>query len=77
MVRKKKYVEVLTPKVKCFSQSHIEVTFADILSYMSGKTVYYNDKEYIVKIYGNGNPKNCMEGIVVTGQNKDITYATR
>ena len=70
--RKKKYVEVLTPRIKCLSQSHSEVTFADILSYMSGKTVYFNDKEYIVKTYGSGNPENSMEGIVVTGQNKDI-----
>lgn len=70
--RKKKYVEVLTPRVKCLSQSHSEVTFCGMLSYMSGKTVYYNDKEYIVKIYGSGNIENCMEGIVITGQNKDI-----
>lgn len=31
-----------------------------------------SDKEYIVKIYGSGNLDNCQEGIVVTGQNKDI-----
>ena len=39
--RKKKYVEVLTPRVKCFSQNDSEITFSDILFYMSGKTVYY------------------------------------
>lgn len=43
--RKKKYVEVLTPRVKCLSQNDSEITFSDILSYMSGKTVYYSDKE--------------------------------
>lgn len=70
--RKKKYVEVLTPRVKCFSQNDSEITFSDILSYMSGKTVYYNEKEYIVRTYGSDNLENCIEGIVVTGQNKDI-----
>ena len=35
--RKKKYVEVLTPRVKCLSQNDSEITFSDILSYMSGK----------------------------------------
>lgn len=70
--RKKKYVEVLTPRVKCLSQNDSEITFSDILSYMSGKTEYYSDKEYIVKTYGSGNLENCQEGIVVTGQNKDI-----
>ena len=50
--RKKKYVEVLTPRVKCFSNSQSEITFLDILYYMSGKTVSYSDKEYIVKTYG-------------------------
>lgn len=70
--RKKKYVEVLTPRVKCLSQNDSEITFSDILSYMTGKTVYYSDKEYIVKIYGSGNLENCQEGIIITGQNKDI-----
>ena len=70
--RKKKYVEVLTPRVKCFSQNDSEITFSDILSYMSGKTVYYNEKEYIVRTYGSDNLENCIEGIIVTGQNKDI-----
>lgn len=70
--RKKKYVEVLTPRVRCLSQNDSEITFSDILSYMNSKTVYYSDKEYIVKIYGSGNPENCQEGIIVTGQNKDI-----
>lgn len=70
--RKKKYIEVLTPRVKCLSQNDSEITFLDFLSYMSGKTVYYSDKEYIVKIYGSGNLDNCQEGIIVTGQNKDI-----
>lgn len=70
--RKKKYVEVLTPRVKCLSQNDSEITFSDILSYMSGKTVYFSDKAYIVKTYGRGNLENCQEGIVVTGQNKDI-----
>lgn len=70
--RKKKYVEVLTPRVKCFSQNDSEITFSDILSYMSGKTVSYNEKEYIVRTYGSDNLENCIEGIVVTGQNKDI-----
>lgn len=70
--RKKKYVEVLTPRVKCLSQNDSEINFSDILSYMTGKTVYYCDKEYIVKTYGSGNPENCQEGIIVTGQNKDI-----
>lgn len=71
-VRKKKYVEVLTPRVKCFSNSQSEITFLDILYYMSGKTVSYSDKEYIVKTYGCDNLENCIEGIIVTGQNKDI-----
>lgn len=70
--RKKKYVEVLTPRVKCFSQNDSEITFSDILSYMSGKMVSYNEKEYIVRTYGSDNLENCIEGIVVTGQNKDI-----
>ena len=70
--RKKKYVEVLTPRVRCLSQNDSEITFSDILSYMNSKTVYYSDKEYIVKTYGSGNPENCQEGIIVTGQNKDI-----
>ena len=70
--RKKKYVEVLTPRVKCLSQNDSEINFSDILSYMTGKTVHYSDKEYIVKTYGSGNPENCQEGIIVTGQNKDI-----
>lgn len=70
--RKKKYVEVLTPRVKCLSQNDSEITFSDILSYMAGKTVYYSDKEYIVKTYGSGNLEKCQEGIIVTGQNKDI-----
>lgn len=39
---------------------------------MSGRTVYYNDKEYIVKTYGSDNLENCLEGIIVTCQNKDI-----
>lgn len=56
--RKKKYIEVLTPRVKCLSQNDSEITFLDFLSYMSGKTVYYSDKEYIVKIYGSGNLDN-------------------
>lgn len=70
--RKKKNVEVLTPKVKCLSQNDSEITFSDILSYMTGKTVYYNDKEYLVRTYGSKNLENCQEGIIVTGQNKDI-----
>lgn len=70
--RKKKFVEVLTPQVKCLSQNDSEITFSDILSYMSGKTVYYNGKEYIVRTYGSNNLENCQEGIIVTGQNKDI-----
>lgn len=70
--RKKKYVEVLTPRVKCFSQNDSEITFSDILSYMSGKTIYYNEKEYIVRTYGSDNLENCIEGIIVTCQNKDI-----
>lgn len=70
--RKKKYVEVLTPRVKCLSQNDSEINFSDILSYMTGKTVHYSDKEYIVKTYGSGNLENCQEGIIVTGQNKDI-----
>lgn len=70
--RKKKFVEVLTPRVKCLSQVESEITFSDILSYMSGRTVYYNDKEYIVKTYGSDNLENCLEGIIVTCQNKDI-----
>lgn len=59
--RKKKYVEVLTPRVKCFSQNDSEITFSDILFYMSGKTVYYNEKEYIVRTYGSDNLENCIE----------------
>lgn len=70
--RKKKFVEVLTPRVKCLSQVESEISFSDILSYMSGRTVYYNDKEYIVKTYGSDNLENCLEGIIVTCQNKDI-----
>lgn len=70
--RKKKYVEVLTPRVKCLSQNDSEINFSDILSYMTGKTVHYSDKEYIVKTYGSGNLENCQEGIIVTGQNRDI-----
>lgn len=70
--RKKKFVEVLTPRVKCLSQVESEITFSDILSYMSGRTVYYSDKEYIVKTYGTDNLENCLEGIIVTCQNKDI-----
>lgn len=70
--RKKKFVEVLTPRVKCLSQVESEITFSDILSYMSGRTVYYSDKEYIVKTYGSDNLENCLEGIIVTCQNKDI-----
>lgn len=70
--RKKKYVEVLTPRVRCLSQNDSEINFSDILSYMTGKTVHYSDKDYIVKTYGSGNPENCQEGIIVTGQNKDI-----
>lgn len=69
--RKKKYVEVLTPRIDCFSQTQQEVSFADVLSYMSTKTISSNDKEYIVKIY-----KDCLdnsiEGIIITEQNKDI-----
>lgn len=69
--RKKKYVEVLTPRIHCFSQTQQEVSFADVLSYMSTKTISSNDKEYIIKIY-----KDCLdnsiEGIIITGQNKDI-----
>ena len=49
--RKKKYVEVLTPRIDCFSHTQQEVSFADVLSYMSTKTISSNDKEYIVKIY--------------------------
>ena len=48
--RKKKYVEVLTPRIHCFSQTQQEVSFADVLSYMSTKTISSNDKEYIIKI---------------------------
>lgn len=70
--RKKKFVEVLTPRVKCLSQVESEITFSDILSYMSGRTVYYSDKEYIVKTYVSDNLENCLEGIIVTCQNKDI-----
>lgn len=70
--RKKKYVEVLTPRVKCLSQNDSEITFSDILSYMTSKTVHYSDKEYIVRAYSSDNPENCQEGIIVTGQNKDI-----
>lgn len=62
--RKKKYVEVLTPRIDCFSQTQQEVSFADVLSYMSTKTISSNDKEYIVKIY-----KDCLdnsiEGIII------------
>lgn len=70
--RKKKYVEVLTPRVICLSQNDSEITFSDILSYISGKMVYNNDKEYLVKTYRSDNLENCQEGIIVTGQNKDI-----
>lgn len=70
--RKKKFVEVLPPRVKCLSQVESEITFSDILSYMSGRTVYYSDKEYIVKTYVSDNLENCLEGIIVTCQNKDI-----
>lgn len=69
--RKKKYIEVLTPRVRCLSQGDGDITFADVLSYMTGKTVYCSDKEYIVKEYS-GCLENCLEGIIITGQNKDI-----
>lgn len=69
--KKKKFIEVLTPRIKCLSQGNGEVTFADVLSYMTSKTVYYSDKEYIVKVYSCC-LENCLEGIIVTGQNKDI-----
>lgn len=39
---------------------------------MTSKTVHYSDKEYIVRAYSSDNPENCQEGIIVTGQNKDI-----
>lgn len=44
--RKKKYIEVLTPRIHCFSQTQQEVSFADVLLYMSTKTISSNDKEY-------------------------------
>lgn len=70
-LRKKKYVEVLTPRINSFSQTQQEVSFAEVLSYMSTKIINCNDKEYIVKIYENS-LDNCIEGIVITWQNKDI-----
>lgn len=71
VLRKKKYVEILSPRINCFSQTQQEVSFADVLSYMSSKIINCNDKEYIVKIYKDS-LENCIEGIVITGQNKDI-----
>lgn len=68
---KKKYVEVLTPRLEIFSETEQEVSFADILRYMSGRAIYSNDKEYIVKVYKDS-LDNCIEGIIITGQNKDI-----
>lgn len=70
-LHKKKYVEVLSPRIVCFSQTPQEASFADVLSYMSTRKINSNDKEYIVRIYKDS-LDNCIEGIVITGQNKDI-----
>lgn len=68
---KKKYVEVLTPRLENLSETEQEASFSDVLWYMSGRAIYFNDKEYIVKVYKDC-LDNCIEGIIITGQNKDI-----
>lgn len=60
---KKKYVEVLTPRLENLSETEQEASFSDVLWYMSGRAIYFNDKEYIVKVYKDC-LDNCIEGII-------------
>lgn len=66
--KKNKRVEVLSPQIKCFGD---DVTFEKILNIVNGKKFQNEFKDHEIKLMPT-TLSNCLVGIVMTGQNKDL-----
>lgn len=66
--KKNKRVEVLSPQIKCFGG---DITFEQILNVVNGKKFQNEFKDHEIKLMPT-TLSNCLVGIVMTGQNKDL-----
>ncbi len=71
MATKKRYIDVLSTQLEFSENSISTVTFADVLRFMHGKEHRYHEKIFEFSLL-NTDIENCLVGIIITTQDKDI-----